>query len=239
MMKAKHEESLAQLIANGQTDTVPSLEPAGERLVNSVSEPEPTAIDSDTENRLKELAEQARSANKRGVELLLEIKDILAEAFELHEHVGRASTFGAWVAENFPDLSQRTVERYLKIHKVFADTNADTLSQFDVTALHILSEARVSLNSRKMALLLAAGGGRITAKAARHFATNPWDQVSNNDSLPKATQNRTPKAIQIAVNGGEVIVKPLTDQLTVAAALEEAMRSIHPQTTSHEGPSGD
>jgi hypothetical protein len=71
------------------------------------------------EGQLKELTSRARTANQRGVELLLEIKDILFSAHEIFCRAGRLGRYSAWVAENFPTLSQKTAERYLKVHNIF------------------------------------------------------------------------------------------------------------------------
>ncbi len=221
-MKEKRRESLVNL----ERDDSELPDEGRENSETAIMTASSTVMTAEDEDQLASLATRARAANKRGVELILEIKQILAEAYELHHRIGCGSTFGTWVAENLPDLSQRTVERYMKIHKVFGDATADTLSRFDVTALYLLSEEKVSLTSRQMALLIAKGGGRITAAAARQFATNPWDHDSNGAPSRKNVPVRTPKPVPITVSGGEVIVKLLTDQVSVAAALEEALQSL-------------
>jgi hypothetical protein len=220
-MREKGRETLEDLLAEHEVSGEDLSDDDRAEVTGPIDVSPNKEMSSADEEKLSRLAARARAATKRGVELILEIKEILAEAYELHDHVGRASTFGAWVAENLPDLTERTVQRYLKIHKVFGAVKTDTLSRFDVTALYILSEDKVAVTSREMALLIAEGGGRITAAAARQFASNPWN-TGDRRSLPARQPAQRLKQIRIAIEGGEVVIKPKTTQLTVAAALEQA-----------------
>jgi hypothetical protein len=179
------------------------------------------------EEKLNELGRRARLANKKGVELLLEIKEILAEAHGLLAQVGRGSQFGAWVEEHFPDLSERTVQRYLKVHQAFKNENAAALAQFDVTALYLLSEDKVTDTTRSMALLIAKDGGRITTEAARHFAANPWDANSKKSADPRPESKSKPTVRKrIETDSGEVVVNLRSSNGNIMNALKEAIAKI-------------
>ena len=189
-----------------------------------------------TESELQELAEltaRARAANQRGVELLLDMKDILARAHALFCRVGRLGEYGEWVARNFPDLSQRTAERYLKVHQVFRDEPDETLLKFEVTALYLLCEEKTPRLARKWAVEEALRGATMTAQHARLLiaAASLIEKATSNgehkphDEATKATP-QAPRMKPIETAGGLVIVRPKDGVLNVVAALREAMESV-------------
>lgn len=107
---------------------------------------------------------------------------------------GRNSIYGLWLRVYVPALERKTIDRLRRVfelfHPLLQETETpclDCLERFDLTALYLLVESRVTDDDRRDALKMAMRGKRIDAKLARSIA---GESVMKDDDGRKADRHK-------------------------------------------------